>query len=122
MAGAARPVWHTSICKYASKAWQEVGPRAAGDGVAVGSLVSVTLDPPGNPALVHIGTQSDQYILYAQRFSGGTWPGVGRATGEISAGTLQHRSLVSDAAGTLYLVFQGTPQTVTVLSYPELCR
>ena len=72
MAGAARPVWHTSICRYTGKARQEVGPRAAGDGVAVGSLVSVALDPSGNPVLVHIGMPSDQYILYVQRFSGGT--------------------------------------------------
>jgi hypothetical protein len=115
---AATTTGDVTLFRYSGSVWQEVGARAAGFGVAVGQVASVTLDASGTPVFAFVGSTAHGYNLYAQRFVGGVWQGVGAASGKVGANAIQHLSLLSDAAGTLHLSYQGIPPSVSVLRFP----
>lgn len=107
-----------TVFRYSGATWQEVGPRAAGYGVAEGQLATVALDGSGHPVLAYVGSTSDGYNLYVRRYNGAAWEGVGTASGQVGAAAIGPLSLARDTAGTFTLAFQGIPQSVQVTRFP----
>ena len=106
-----------TVFRFNGTDWQELGARAANYGVDVGQLATVAFDQDAKPVMAYIGSTGDNYGLYVKRFDGSSWQGVATSAGKVGVSALSSLGLAVNAEK-LILVFQGLPNSISVIRYP----
>ena len=119
--GSSTTTQDVTVFRYTGTDWQELGPRAAGYGVAVGFEAAVALDANGNPVLAYLGAAVNGNNLYVKRFANSSWQGVASDFGAVGILGNGWLSLRLGSAGKLLLGFDGSfgsTSTLTVIRSP----